>query len=109
MFDRMVVALGAVALVTGCVTQQQALAQRQDQATVVAERRGQFDLGCPTAKGTILSSAMLEPVAWRGVERAEYTVGVAGCGKKATYVVICPEDSSGCVAGAARNDAPNVQ
>ena len=103
---KIVMGLGLAAAVAGCASQQQVLAQGQDQATTVAVRRGQFDLGCPSATGVILSSAMLQPVAWRGIERAEYTVGVAGCGKKATYVVICPEDSSGCVAGAARNDAP---
>lgn len=88
----------------GCVSQQQALLQTQDQAVSVALRRGQFELGCPTATGVVLSSTMLQPIAWRGFERAEYTVGVAGCGKKASYIVICPEDSSGCVAGASRTD-----
>jgi hypothetical protein len=39
-----------------------------------------------------------------GVVRAEYTVGVAGCGQRATYLVICPEDGSGCFAAAGRND-----
>ena len=39
-----------------------------------------------------------------GVVRAEYTVGVAGCGQRATYLVICPEDGSGCFAAGARNE-----
>jgi hypothetical protein len=99
-------ALAAVALTTACVTPQQELAQGQEQAVVTAVRRGQFELSCPTAAGTVLSETMLQPIAWRGLERAEYTVGVAGCGKKATYIVICPTDGYGCVAGAARTDAP---
>ena len=39
-----------------------------------------------------------------GLERAEYTTGVSGCGKRTLYVVICPDNGSGCFAGGARND-----
>jgi len=28
-----------------------------------------------------------------GLERAEYTVGVSGCGKCAVYLVVCPDGS----------------
>jgi hypothetical protein len=99
--------LALVALAaTACVTPQQELAQGQEQAVVTAVRRGQFELSCPTAAGTVLSETMLQPIAWRGIERAEYTIGVAGCGKKASYIVICPTDGYGCVAGASRTDAP---
>lgn len=100
---------GAVALTLGCASQTQELQAHENEATMVAVRRGQFELGCPTATGVVLSTAMLEPAAWRGTERAEYTVGVSGCGKKATYVVICPETGTGCVAGGARNNAPTPQ
>jgi hypothetical protein len=58
-------------------------------------------------KGTILSSNMLQAVLWGGEERAEYTVGVTGCGKRSVYVVICPLESSGCFAGAA-GDNPEI-
>jgi hypothetical protein len=101
---RILVGAGVVAI-AGCATQQQQLQRTQDQATSVAVRRGQFELNCPTASGVILNSTMLEPVAWRGIERAEYTVGVSGCGKQATYIVVCPEDTNGCVAGAGQNNA----
>ena len=60
-----------------------------------ALRRGQFELGCPTASGTILSRNVLQPVLWGGVERAEYTIGVQGCGKRATYISVCPVASFG--------------
>ena len=30
------------------------------------------------------------------VTRSEYTVGVTGCEKRATYVVVCPQGSGGC-------------
>jgi len=49
---------------------------------------------------------MSQPLSfYAGVPRAEYTVGVTGCGKKATYVVACPNDGSGsCVAGGSRDE-----
>jgi hypothetical protein len=36
-------------------------------------------------------------------QRAEYTIGAAGCGQRATYLVICAEDGTGCFAGGSRN------
>jgi len=103
------IGIGAVALTTGCASQTQELQRHEDEAMMVAVRRGQFELGCPTATGVLLSTAMLEPAAWRGTERAEYTIGVSGCGKKTEYIVICPETGTGCVAGGARNNAPSPQ
>ena len=88
----------------GCQSQGQILASEQGVALQTALRRGQFELGCPEATGSVLSSNMLQPVLWGGAERAEYTVGVSGCGKRSVYVVICPLASSGCFAGAARGN-----
>jgi hypothetical protein len=56
----------------------------------------------------VLSSEMVQPAIngplVRGIERAEYTIGVEGCGQKHTYVVICPQDGSGgCFAGEGNN------
>jgi len=45
---------------------------------------------------------MLQPVLWGGEERAEYTIGVTGCDKRSVYVVICPQGSTNCFAGAGR-------
>jgi hypothetical protein len=59
-------------------------------------------MGCPQATGTVLSATMLQPMVWGGLERAEYTVGVEGCGLRKTYVVVCQLDSSACFAAAAR-------
>jgi hypothetical protein len=92
------------AILTGCQSQGQILAGEEGVATQTAVRRGQFELGCPEAAGTILSSNMLQPALWGGEERAEYTVGVSGCGKRAVYVVVCPLGSTGCFAGAARGN-----
>ena len=56
----------------------------------------------------MLSRETLQPLVqtfrYQGVTRAEYTVGVAGCAKRTTYVVICPDNGSGssCFAGGAR-------
>jgi len=50
-----------------------------------------------------LSREMVAPISMRfGVERAEYTVGVEGCGQRQTIVVVCPQDGSGCFAGGPR-------
>jgi hypothetical protein len=88
----------------GCQTTQQALADEQGTAVDTALRRGRFELSCPAATGVVLSSDMMQPVLWGGIERAEYQVGVSGCGKKATYIVVCPQDAShGCVSTSNRN------
>ena len=91
--------LGAAA---GCATQQQMLAQRQPEATQVALQRGKFDLNCPAATATVLSSDFIQPAIqgpWvSGLERVEYTVGVEGCNQRTTYVVICQEGTDTCFA-----------
>jgi hypothetical protein len=98
--------LGVASLLTlaGCQSTSQILASEEGAATQTAVRRGQFELGCPQATGTILSSNMLQPALWGGEERSEYTVGVSGCGKRAVYVVVCPLGSTGCFAGASRSN-----
>ena len=101
-----VLALTALAastvLLSACQTDAQILGSEQALATQTALRRGQFELSCPEATASVLSTAMLQPVAWRGTERAEYTIGVAGCGKQKTYIVVCPLDSSACYAVSGR-------
>ena len=87
----------------GCASDQQLLNSDQGSAVMTAVRRGQFDISCPSATGTVLSSNMLQPVLWNGIERAEYMVGVEGCGKKATYIVVCQVGSVSCLAVSGRN------
>ncbi len=89
--------------VAGCQSDQQALASSQSEAMGVAVKRGQFELNCPAATGSVLSSQMVQPAIngplMRGPERAEYTIGVSGCNQRQTYVVVCPQDgSNGCFA-----------
>ncbi|HQR69364.1 MAG TPA: hypothetical protein PLE54_02075 [Burkholderiaceae bacterium] len=101
------VAFGVVAL-AGCTSDAQYMQQLEPKAIQTAINRGKFEMGCPEATGTILSKDMLQPAfqgfyARGGPERAEYTVGVSGCGQRATYMVICPLDQTGCWSAGARN------
>jgi hypothetical protein len=84
--------LGAVALTAvfcGCESQQQMVDEMQSDATQVAKQRGRFELNCPTATASVLSKEMIQSditnPRWAPPQRAEYTVGVSGCDKRATY------------------------
>ncbi len=96
-------AFGATAVfVAACATQSQQLASRQPAAIETALERGRFDLNCPSATGTVLSQDYIQPALqgpWMmGLNRVEYTVGVAGCNQRTTYVVICQEGTATCFA-----------
>jgi hypothetical protein len=95
-------ALGAAFWLGGCATQSQQLDTRQGGATQTALERGRFDLNCPTATATVLSRDYIQPAIqgpWvAGLNRVEYTVGVAGCNQRTTYVVLCQEGTSTCFA-----------
>jgi hypothetical protein len=98
------IVLLTAALGAGCASDQQYLQQGQDEAMTTALERGRFELNCPAATASVLSQELVEPpvVGWRTipVARSEYTVGVEGCGQRATYVVICPQGGGGCFAAA---------
>jgi hypothetical protein len=89
-------------LAGGCASQQQILAQRQAGAVQTALARGRFDLNCPTATATVLSQDYIQPAIqgpWvSGLNRVEYTVGVAGCNQRTTMIVICQEETDTCFA-----------
>jgi len=102
--------LAPAALITaalGCASQSQMLAQKQDSAIQTALQRGRFDLNCPSATGTILSSDFIQPAVqgpWvNGLQRTEYTVGVEGCNRRTTYVVLCQVGTSTCFAADPRD------
>ena len=103
--------LGTAALLAACQSQQAAVSSMQPQAVEVAQKRGAFDLNCPAATAQVLSNEMVQtnqtvgPMGWGNFppQRAEYTVGVEGCGKRATYYVICAEGGTGCVATGTQN------
>jgi hypothetical protein len=94
-------------LLGGCQSQQQMVDEMQADATQVAKQRGKFELNCPTATASVLSKEMIQSEIvnprWAPPQRAEYTIGVAGCDKRATYLVVCAEGGTGCVAGGAQN------
>jgi hypothetical protein len=69
----------------------------QPTATAKAEARARFDLNCPEAKGEVVNREQLQPFAFGGPVRAQYTIGVAGCGKRTIVVVLCSENGNQCV------------
>ena len=105
---RTLLTIAAVGCASGCQTTAQMMDSLQPQAVSVATRRAQFEMNCPAATGQLISRTEVQPIIMNprfgGVVRAEYTVGVAGCGQRATYLVICPEDGGGCFAAGARNE-----
>ena len=96
--------------VAGCMTQQQQLAQRQPSAEQVALQRAQFEMNCPSATATVLSSDFIQPAIqgpWvAGLTRLEYTIGVEGCGQRTTVVVMCQEGTETCFATNPNTPAP---
>jgi hypothetical protein len=97
--------LAAPLLAAGCASGPPFIDQAQPEAINIATRRAQFEFNCPAATAQVLSRETLQPISFRfGIERAEYTLGVTGCGKRATYVVICPDQQgSTCFAAAGRD------
>ncbi|HYN57963.1 MAG TPA: hypothetical protein VET87_00235 [Rubrivivax sp.] len=97
--------LSVAVLTVGCASGPPFIDQAQPEAMAIAQRRAAFEFNCPAATTQLLSRETLQPVSFRfGIERAEYTVGVSGCGKRATYVVICPDQpGSTCFAAAGRD------
>ena len=95
-------ALIAVLAVAGCVSQGQFLENKQAMAIQTALNRERFEMQCPEATATVLSREVVQP-AYQGprvggLQRAEYTIGVSGCGQRTTSVVICPDGGEGCFA-----------
>ena len=92
----------AALTVAGCVSQSQFLDSKQAMAMQTVLNRERFELACPEATGTVLSREVVQPALQGplmvGLQRAEYTVGVAGCGNRTTFVVICPDEGDGCFA-----------
>jgi hypothetical protein len=94
--------LAAALIAAGCASQAQFLDGKQAMAMQTAVSRGQFEMNCPAATGIILSREVIQPAiqapALGGLQRAEFTVGVSGCGKRTTFVVVCPDEGDGCFA-----------
>ena len=99
---------GLLAGAYGCYVPMVDVGLGQNFALMAALRRGQYELACPWATGTVLSSNRLHVIQWGGVEGGEYTVGVAGCGRSATYVVSCPQNAGDCLAEPAPGVPPGA-
>jgi hypothetical protein len=98
------------AMLAACASQQQTVNNMQPQAVQAAEQRGRFELNCPEATAQVLSKEMIQTretvvLANQPPERAEYTVGVKGCNKEQTYLVVCAQGGTGCVAAGSRESA----
>lgn len=89
------VALVLPMIISGCATEAQLLAQVAPSALRTALVRGQFELNCPQATGSILSQKITYingvgmGMGGGGYEWNEYTIGVKGCGKQVVYETIC--------------------
>jgi hypothetical protein len=105
-----VFAIAAITLATfaGCQSTTDVLNATQGAAVDTVLKRARFEMACPAATGTVLSRKAIDPAmpmtrfGTGGPERYEYTVGVEGCGKRETAVVICTDGSSECFASGAR-------
>ena len=94
--------LVAATALTGCVSQTQFLDNMQGMAIQTASDRALFELNCQDTSATVISREVIQPALqgpWvNGIQRAEFTIGIRGCGKKAMFVVICPDGGDGCFA-----------
>jgi hypothetical protein len=78
------IVLAATLAAFGCQSQQQVVDSMQAEAAHTAQRRAAFEMNCPAATAQVLSQEMIQsPIMnprFAPPQRAEYTVGVAGCG-----------------------------
>lgn len=85
-----------------CTSQAQYLASKQPTAIQTAVTRGQFEMNCPSATGQVLSQEVTQPAIQgplvQGEERGLFTIGVAGCGQRRVYQVLCPMGGDSCTA-----------
>jgi hypothetical protein len=95
------VALVAVLAATGCVSQAQFFDNKRMAVQDGGEPRavrgklsgGHRDHHLPG----VVQPALQGP--WvNGIQRPEFTIGVAGCGRRSVFVVVCPEGREGCFA-----------
>jgi hypothetical protein len=99
---QLVTVLGLALVAAGCQSNAQFLDANQAAAEQTALKRGQFEMSCTAVTPTVLSREVVEPAIegprMYGVARAEYTIGVSGCGDRKTFVVLCPDGGDGCFA-----------
>jgi len=87
--------VSAAVIVAGC-SSVPLTTTKEATALNTALTRARFEMNCPEATGVVLSKQ--DMVARFGIERAEFTIGIEGCGKRSTSVVICTDETEGCFA-----------
>jgi hypothetical protein len=95
-------ALSVLALVCACATQRDLAERLQPEAIKAAQEHGGSQFACPATTAEVLSQKTLEEPQGTGwyepPRRAEYTVAIAGCGKRETYSVACDSRNDKCIA-----------
>ncbi|MCP8464940.1 hypothetical protein NK553_13380 [Pseudomonas sp. ZM23] len=97
--------LAAIAMLSGCMSDQEFLASNQQAAINATESRAKFELNCEAVTSSVLSSKVTS--VRRAMQRTEYTIGVRGCNRQATYITYClnPTDCNA-IANTARTSTP---
>lgn len=89
---------GLLAIFAGCQTNSEFLVTNESAALRAAESRGRFELDCEQATGQVLSEKVIQPpmgpFGGGGIDRAEYTIGVRGCGRQVVYITICRDQEN---------------
>jgi hypothetical protein len=74
-------------------------------AIQTAVSRAQFEMNCQEVTPVLISEETIPPVLQEPFlnanQRAEYTIGVSGCDKNTTFIVICLEGGEGCLTAGA--------
>lgn len=87
-----------LALLCGCQSNADFLTTNQQAALSAAESRGRFELNCEQVTTAVLSEKVITPpmgpFGGGGIDRAEYTIGVRGCGKQVVYITICRDQEN---------------
>jgi len=85
-----VLAVGAA--LSGCMSDQEFIASNQKAALSATEARAKFELNCQQVDASVLTSKVTHTRF--GYQRTEYTIGVRGCGRQATYITYCLESTN---------------
>jgi hypothetical protein len=103
--------IAAVVAISGCNTAP-LTTTKQPMTLDFALERVRFEMPCPKETGSVPPSETIQPpnvgLRFSGPQRAQFTIGVADCGKRETLVVICADGSDGCFADEEdRDNAPD--
>lgn len=95
MKTRWIPAVLATAFLGGCQTTDAYLNSNQQAALQAANSRGRFELNCQEVQTEVLSRKIIDPAPMMGgMWRAEYTIGVRGCGRQVVYITVCLDNEN---------------